>query len=230
MIIMTDYDKNNVITRYKNRYKQFGFSPKTLGWDKGKQDLRYHILFEEFNLEDKYILDIGCGFGDANKFLQQKIRNYKYLGIDIVEDLINEAKKIYENNENIDFILEDFLKMSQNKSFDIAVASGIFNFKLEKINNYEFIEAFMQKAFNISKEGIAFDFLSNKVDFEYEHTFHSDPAKILNMAYKLSNNVILKNNYMPFEFSIIIFKDQNFEKEDTIFKRFKNEKKYYRFY
>lgn len=72
--------------------------------------LRYHILFEEFNLENKSILDIGCGFGDANILLKQKSSNYEYLGIDIVEDLINEAKNIYKNENNINFILDDFLK------------------------------------------------------------------------------------------------------------------------
>ena len=227
---MPKKDKDEVITRYSNRYKDFGFSPKTLGWDKGKQDLRYHILFEEFNLENKSILDIGCGFGDANILLKQKSSNYEYLGIDIVEDLINEAKNIYKNENNINFILDDFLKVPLDKTFDIIVASGVFNFKLLDNNNYEFIEAFMKKAFELSKDGIAFDFLSNKVDFQYEHTFHSDPLKILDMAYKLSKNVILKNNYMPFEFSVFIFKDQSFEKEDTIFTRFKNEKEYYRFH
>ncbi|RBQ30129.1 class I SAM-dependent methyltransferase [Aliarcobacter vitoriensis] len=230
MLNMPETDKKIVVDRYSKRYKEFGYSPKALGWDKGKQDLRYHILFEEFNLENKSILDIGCGFGDANKLISQKTKDYKYLGIDIVEDLINEAKKIYKNENNINFILDDFLKVSLNKPFDIIVASGVFNFKLLDYNNYQFIEAFMKKAFELSKDGIAFDFLSNKVDFQYEHTFHSDPLRILDMAYKLSKNVILKNNYMPFEFSVFIFKDQSFEKEDTIFTRFKNEKKYYRFH
>jgi hypothetical protein len=97
-------------------------------------------------------------------------------------------------------------------------------------DNYMFINSFMQKAFNLANNGIAFDFLSDKVDFQYEHTFHSSPSKILDMAYDLSKNVILKNNYMPFEFAVMIFKDETFTKEDTIFTRYKSEKGYYRFH
>lgn len=48
--------------------------------------------------------------------------------------------------------------------------------------------------------------------------------KILEMAYKLSRNIILRNDYMPFEFSIVIFKDDSFSKEDTLFTKYKNSK------
>jgi len=227
---MTTEDKEIVIDRYSKRFQEFGHSPKTLGWDKGKQDLRYHILFEEFNIENKSILDIGYGFGDANKLLKSKNQNYTYLGIDIVEDLIEEAKKTYSRDENINFILDDFLKVTLEKEYDIVVASGVFNFKLKNQDNYQFIESFMKKAYLLADEGVAFDFLSNKVDYEYEHTFHSSPSKIIEMAYSLSNNIIFKNDYMPFEFAVFIFKDNSFSKKDTIFTRYKNEKEYYRFH
>jgi ubiquinone/menaquinone biosynthesis C-methylase UbiE len=130
-IVMAKNDQDEVIERYSKRFQEFGHSPKTLGWDKGKQDLRYHVLFEEFDLEGKSILDIGCGFGDANKLIKQRAKNYKYLGIDIVEDLINEAEKTYKNSNNIEFILDDFLKTKLENNYDIVVSSGVFNFKLD---------------------------------------------------------------------------------------------------
>lgn len=228
--MMPQRDREEVVNRYSQRYKEFGHSPKTLGWDKGKQDLRYHILFEEFDIENKSILDIGCGFGDSNILLKHRAKNYNYLGIDIVKDLIDEANKIYKDEEHIEFILDDFLSSKIDKDIDIVVSSGVFNFKLNDGDNYDFIYSFMEKAYSLANEGIAFDFLSDKVDFQYEHTFHSDPSKILNMGYSLSKNVILKNHYMPFEFALILFKDNKFSKEDTIFTRFKNEKEYYRFH
>lgn len=227
---MSNKDKKKVIQRYSKRYEKFGYSSKTLGWDKGKQDLRYSMLFEGFNLENKRILDIGCGFADANNIIQQKTSNYQYFGIDIVEVLINEAKSIYKDKKNIKLFVADFLTYNFEEEFDIIIASGVFNFKLIDRNNYEFIQAFLEKAFDLSKEGIAFDFLSNKVDFEYEDTFHSDPTKILELGYNLSKNLILKNHYMPFEFSLTVYKDESFNTDDTIFKRFKNEECYYRFH
>ena len=37
-------DKKKVISRYTERYNKFGYDPKSLGWDKGKQDIRFDVL------------------------------------------------------------------------------------------------------------------------------------------------------------------------------------------
>lgn len=73
----------------------------------------------------------------------------------------------------------------------------------------------------LCSDGLAFDFLSDKVDYRHEHTFHSSPEKVLEIAYKYSRNIVLRNDYMPFEFAIIIFKDDGFDKQDTVFHRYK---------
>ena len=89
-------DSDDLIERYTKRYIEFGYSPKSLGWDKGKQDVRFEILTSQYNFDDKHVLDIGCGFGDLNKALSRKTNHYKYTGIDIVESLLTEAKKQYQ--------------------------------------------------------------------------------------------------------------------------------------
>lgn len=209
---------------YNKRYTEFGYDPKTLGWDKGKQNIRFHILTSQACLRNKKILDIGCGFGDLNMYLKKIYKDeYKYVGIDQVEILIKKAREIYKGN-NIKFLSANFLEWDfSEKHIDYAIASGIFNFKFEYEDNYEYIWKVMNKAFNTCREGFAFDFLSDKVDFRHEHTFHSNPTKILEMAYSLSRNVILRNDYMPFEFSIFVNKDDSFEKSTTLFNKFENE-------
>jgi SAM-dependent methyltransferase len=214
-------DIKEVVDRYSKRFLQFGYSPKTLGWDKGKQDIRFDILTSQYNFQNKSILDIGCGFGDLNKSLQNKFKfDYKYYGIDIVPDLIDQAKKKF-TGKNICFFCGDFLSEEFNSKFDYAIASGIFNFKLLEGDNYNYIENVINKAFELCRDGFAFDFLSDKVDYQYENTFHSNPEKILNIAFKYSRNVILRNDYMPFEFTLFVFKDDSFEKSDTVFNRYK---------
>ena len=227
---LLDTEKQKVINRYTERFKLHGHSPKTLGWDKGKQDLRYHILFDSFDLRGKSILDIGCGFGDALKLIKNRTEEFQFTGIDIVPNFIEKAREANINSSNIQFICDDFLSHHFGTQFDIIVASGPFNFKLKDQDNLGFIDACMRKAMSLCREGLAFDFLSNQVDFEYEHTFHSDPCAILAMAYQHSRNVVLRNDYMPFEFSLSIAKNDAFSKNDTIFERFKSERDYYRFY
>ena len=38
-----------------------------------------------------------------------------------------------------------------------------------------------------------------------------------------SKNVILKNNYAPFEFTLVMFKDDSFDVNDTIFNKYKED-------
>lgn len=225
---MSYEDKNKLLSDYKSRYHEYGYSPKTLGWDKGKQNIRFDVLTSQWDLNNKRILDVGCGFGDLNNYFRNNgFDNYEYVGVDIVDDLIEEAKERNSHNgkAEITYICDDFLKFETEDSFDYVISSGAFNRKFfGELDNYIFIENCMDKSLRLCGGGIAFDFLSDKVDYKYEHTFHSSPEKILEMAYKRSRNVMLRNDYMPFEFSIFIFKDDSFEKEDTIFKQYKFKK------
>jgi SAM-dependent methyltransferase len=220
-------DVNCVIDRYEKRYDEYGYSPQTLGWVKGKQGIRFGSLTSEYNFENKHILDIGCGFGDLIKTLQRKTRSFEYTGVELVEKLLHEARKHY-HGDNIHFIKQNILDFTPDILYDYVISSGIFNFRLSEDNNYEFIEQVIAKALSITRDGLAFDFLSDKVDFfKYDYTFHSSPEKILAIAYKYSRNVILRNDYMPFEFSIFIFKDDNFDKMDTVFSLYKGSNKHF---
>ena len=218
---MNIVDKKNNIERYNKRFEEFGYSPKSLGWGKGKQDIRFDILTSLYNCTNKTVLDIGCGFGDLNKTLTQKFGTYNYIGCDLCEKLIEEGKKHYPNSK---FYIGNFLEMDLKEDIDWAVASGPFNHIFEKTDNYEFIENMMKKAFDTVKDGFAFDFISDKVDFKAPEIFYSSPEKILSFAYKLSRNVVLRSDYMPFEFSVFVFKDDTFDREDTIFRKYKNDK------
>lgn len=221
-IKLSEIDKYETIKRYTERYLEFGYSPKSLGWNKGKQDIRFDVLTSQYDCRGKTILDIGCGFGDLNNSLRTRFQDdYSYIGIDLVPDLIKEAQSRYIDHR-IKFIEGNFLEVELDEIPDFAIASGIFNHKLKDGNNYEVIEATMRKAFSLSRDGFAFDFLTDRVDFTLSHTFHSDPGKILSLALQLSRNVVLRNDYMPFEFSIFVFKDDAFLKEDTVFNRYKS--------
>lgn len=216
-------DRQDTIERYSTRYQKFGYSPQSLGWDKGKQDIRFDVLTSQYDFSGKSVLDIGCGFGDINKTLNKKYENnYSYLGVDLVPDLITEARKHYTDNK-VNFMTGDFLELVFEEKFDFIIASGIFNHRLMGANNYDLIEAAIIKALSMCNDGLAFDFLSDKVDYQLEHTFHSSPEKILSIAYKYSRNIMIRNDYMPFEFSLFIFKDDTFSADDTLFNRYKRQ-------
>jgi len=214
-------EQEAIIERYSRRWEQYGYDPRTLGWDKGKQDIRFSVLTSQYDFRGQQVLDIGCGFGDLNRVISHRVgEEYKYQGVDMVPALIQKGREIYPG-DNIRFSCADFLAEDFAGDYDYAIASGLFNFKLVDVANYDFIETVMKKAMSICRDGLAFDFLSDKVDYRHPHTFHSSPEQILQMAYKYSRNVVLRNDYMPFEFAIFINKDSSFDPADTIFEHYK---------
>lgn len=210
------YDINSSNQFYRQLLKDHGYTPMALGL-KGEQLLRFHQLTSDWDLNCSSILDVGCGFGDFNKYLQfLNVKDCSYTGIEVVKEFFDEACKRY-SGDSIRFCNEDFLGKTDLGQFDYAFASGTFNLRIEGIDEYEYVFTNMKKMFSHSKKAIAIDFLSDKVDYSHSWNFNFSPEKILSLAYQLSRNVSLKNTYFPFEFSIIIHKDDSFRKETTIF-------------
>jgi SAM-dependent methyltransferase len=209
---------------YEDGYREFGYDERALRWSKVKQWARFDILTSHFDCRGKAILDIGCGFGDLILTLNEKAAGeYEYLGIDLSPSLVNRARIEYGGSPEIRFECGDFLAADIPEA-DFAIASGIFNIKLAEGDNDFFIFQTMTKAFDLCREGIAFDFLSDRVDYRLPESFHASPERILSLAHGLSRRVILRSDYMPFEFAIIVFKDDSFDPNDTIFHRWKGEK------
>jgi len=213
-------DRDDNVSRYSERFQEHGYAPETLGWNKGRQPVRFDVLTEFGDLSGKTILDIGCGFGDLNKTLRAKWgESYTYIGVELVENLVKEARERYPE-PNVRFIHGEFLDDAIQVEADVAIASGVFNYRFEDTDNYAFAEATMQKAFALCKDGLAFDFLSDRVDYELPHTFHSNPGRILDMAASLSRNMVLRNDYIPFEFALYLYKDDAFVPEKAVFEKY----------
>ncbi len=207
---------------YEKNFLVHGEHENSLGWTKGKQFIRFYSLTKHFDLNQMELLDIGCGFADILKFFKvNDISLAKYTGIDLMAEFIQIAKKNWPENK-YNFVVGNYAHLPEMPC-DVVVASGIFGHKMGDSDqeNYEYIESVFRKSLADARVGVSFDFISDKTDFKTSQTdFHASPAKVLDIAYKFSRNVILDNSAMPFEFCITIFKDDSFKKERTVFEKF----------
>lgn len=204
------------IKRYSDRYERLGCDIKTLGWGtKEQQEYRFNqTLDNNIKFENKVILDIGCGFGDYYNYLNINNMNIKkYIGFDINSDLIFEAKKKYQNDISI-FAVENILNTKKKNIADIGIMFGVLNFHLkEKMDNFEYSKNFITKAFELVNDILIVDFISTNVIFEYpkeDFIYYHSPAQVLEFAFTLSKNVVLKHNYSAIpqkEFMLFIYKD-----------------------
>jgi SAM-dependent methyltransferase len=191
--------------RYESRLAQHGYSPESLGWGKnGRQDKRFAVFSEVILQSDNAsVLDVGCGFGDLYMFLKNQNWGGKYTGIDIVGKLLEVGRDIFPGAN----LIEGNLSKLDISNHDYVVESGIFNAALEFEENDQHIEDTLKVMYSKANIAVIADFMSTYVDFQKEGAWHSDPAKIIDIARKISKRFILRYDYMPFEFTLIIFKD-----------------------
>lgn len=111
----------------ENKYDDLNFFNKYSEMPRSKEGLKsageWPILKKMLpKLNDKNVLDIGCGFGWHCRYTSENGAKY-VLGIDISENMINRAKKT-ENQNNIEYkciAMEDL--DIKDKSFDLVISS-----------------------------------------------------------------------------------------------------------
>jgi SAM-dependent methyltransferase len=218
---LEEVDSQDYIERYEKRLEEFGYSPETLGWGKNsRQEVRFAILSEyALNMPENSVLDVGCGFADLYDFLIQHRWHGQYTGIEIVPGLLNVAKERHPDLDlrRLDITSEDI----SLELYDFAIASGVLNAKLKVGDNQAHIVNVLTALYRYTRVAACADFLSTYVDFQKPGSWHTDPGWALGVAKKLSRRVLLRHDYMPFEFALFIFKDESIS-ERNVFQAFEN--------
>lgn len=206
---MREIDRLDYIKRYEKRLSEFGYDPQTLGWGKeGKQEIRFGILGSLAMREPKSsVLDVGCGFADFYKFLRLHGWKGQYTGIDIVPGLLAEARKQHPDIRLLqaDIGSDDF----SIENHDYVIASGIMNATLPSGQTEQNIIRNLKQMFRIANKAVCVDFMTTHVDFQKPGAWHTSPAWILGIGYEMTPRVMLRNDYMPYEFSLFLFRNHS---------------------
>jgi len=191
--------------RYNKRLEQYGYDAKTLGWGGGKekQFTRFKALCEIGVNDDDSIIDLGCGFADLYEFLQQTGWKGKYTGIDINDSLLAVARN---NHPGIHVEKVDILDSAILLNADWVVSSGVFNAKLHFTSNIDHIRQMLTSMYAICNKGVAVDFLSVFVDFRHPDAYHAEPMDIIKISKELSNSIVLRMDYLLYEYCVYIKK------------------------
>jgi SAM-dependent methyltransferase len=213
---MNPKDKEVHIRRTMERFEKFGADEKTLGWPKNKTWLRYQVLTEAGDFNQKSILDLGCGYADLYHWLKEQGWEGKYTGFDIVPKHIEVAKNRYPH---LDIREIDILETSIDETFDYVLTCGVMNAKVLEENNEIYIEKMLKKMFELSRIAVVSDFLSPYVDFQGPWAYHPKMDVILNIIRKISKRFAIRHDYMPYEFAVYIFKDDVINKDLNVFEQ-----------
>lgn len=205
---MSTSDKQKIIERYNKRIAQFGNTIEALAsGSEDRRKMRFQVLMDCGIQKGDKILDLGCGFGDFYKFLNEQLGegNFEYVGIDINPIIIEGAK---EQLPGVDFRVFDILEERFDERFDYIVSTSSFNLKYSEIDNYTFAEKLLSTCYNTSDKAVAIDFLTEYVDFRSsEEAFYYSPEKMFTISKGITKRVMLRHDYPLFEFCMYLYKD-----------------------
>jgi len=216
---MWDLDKDDLRQRYQARWKTSGYESRSLGWDKDCQWVRFEAAFEGLRADEyRTIVDLGCGFGDLLGFLREKNWDGTYLGVDLVPEFIEEARKRFGSDSAAEFLCEDFQTLKLPSKRNLAIAIGVFNHRLHE-NNFEFIRRAIDVMWALTDKVVICDFLSDTADVNHrrDDLYYADPSELYRLASACSRRVNVNHAYMPFECQIKIWHEQSFEKSAPVF-------------
>ncbi|NIK72515.1 cyclopropane fatty-acyl-phospholipid synthase-like methyltransferase [Thermonema lapsum] len=195
---------------YTNKIKEHGISSQGVDWNsKESQFLRFEQLCKILPADKTTsftILDYGCGYGALIEYLMQHYDNFKYIGYDVSDEMINKAKSLFKSEKYL--FTNDENKL--NKA-DYVVASGIFNVKLDtsKEDWKEYILNTLNKLNELSSVAFSFNILTSYSDAEYmrDHLYYADPLFYFDYCKRhFSRNVALLHDYGLYEFTILVRK------------------------
>ena len=197
-------DKAITLHHYSDKLAKYGQDIRSLWGGTQSQQIRFKILSEMGDFEDKSILDVGCGFGDFYTFLkEQNVRLKKYTGIDITPEMVATARL---RLPEVTFQVRDILDNELNEKFDYVVASGIFG--IETPNWKAITEEKIRKMYQLCEIGVGVNLLSFFTLGEKTADSHyANPLDILDFIFRnLTTRLVLRHDYRPNDFTVYIYK------------------------
>jgi len=206
---MTQDDSINArqIKKFNSVAKKNGISSKSVLWDDPQtQYFRFYELIKllDLNSSRMSLLDIGCGNGELYKFLNLLGYRGKYVGYDINEILLSQAKSRFRNIEfkNVNIISDEI-----SQQFNYVVMSGLFNLNVGQSS--EWIKTFLKKMYALSNEVMVFNMISTHVTYRNEGMFYMNPAEILSFCIdNLSKRTTLMHHNLPYNYTVVVYKDE----------------------
>lgn len=196
----------NLAEHYRTLLLKYGDSPEASQYsDRKTQEKRFEILVEIGDLNDKRILDFGCGTGHLATYLKEQGINSIYTGVDIVNELFEIARQKHPEHNFCSF--SDI----SNQEFDYVIISGVFNNKMD--DNRSFYQQTIQQCFSLALKGLAFNMMSYYVDFYDPDLFYEKPEIVFEfLKNNVSSYITLRNDYqvkdgvIPFEFAAYVYR------------------------
>ena len=202
---------DDIRSYFQDKLDRFGNTPRGADWNSDEaQNTRFNQLIKVIQPQSDFsILDFGCGYGALADYLLTLDRDFNlFIGYDLLESMVEKARLLHQQPAGKYLFTADF---SEIPVVDYAVASGVFNIKLD--NTYdEWTADVIQTLARLNdrtRYGFASNFLTKYSDADKmkPHLYYADPCFLFDYCKKhFSKNVALLHDYELYDFTILVRK------------------------
>lgn len=204
-----------IVSKYEEFYSEFGDSPSGVGWFKEEMtNPRFEALTSHIKNNECRVLDFGCGLGAMRSWLEERIGNFDYIGIDITPNHIELAKqKFPQCSFYLGDILTDPRILEEIGLVDYSVLCGVFTMKIDFTDDemLQFTKKILKEVWSMTTKSMSFNLTSALVDSTRDNLMHMSFDKITKFINdELSRNFEIKAHYGgSYEYSIIVNRIMN---------------------
>lgn len=194
---------------FQDKLDRFGATPRGVDWNSTEaQETRFEQLARVIRPgEDYSLLDYGSGFGALYDYLKRQGHALHYVGFDFVPDMVQQGRDLHPGDDRCAFTSGE----SALPEVDYAIASGIFNIRLETGDESwsAYVLRILERMNRLSRKGLAFNMLTSYSDAEYmkPHLYYADPCFYFDYCKRhFSRSVALLHDYGLYDFTILVRK------------------------
>jgi len=213
-------DKNlylELVDHYERCFEKFGATPKGVDWpNEHDLNVRFQVMLDICHhalkkTEPVSILDLGCGYGALYDFiLKNDLANkIQYHGVDLSEKMIISAKN---RHPSIQFEVRDILiDRLDPAQFDFVLMNGLLTERttLSQHDMEEFSHTIIKEAYELSKNGIAYNVMSDHVDWKREDLFYVSFDRMADfLKQQCSKHYTFRSDYGLYEYIVYVYKQK----------------------
>lgn len=210
---MTERSPEALARYYTSRLLAHGDTALGAGWPNEVDRLtRFEVMagLAPRGLAESSLCDVACGTGAFLAHLKScGAEPADYLGIDICADAVARARAKFPRAR---FECRDLLAgpgPALSEPVDYVVINGLFTVlaELDEADMWGFLDAMLARLWPSTRRGLAFNVMSDVVDWKRDDLFHVSMDRLASRLFALAGRrVVFRNDYDLYEYTVYVYR------------------------